>query len=234
MKIELCTSSLESLEYAKKYSFDRVELCQCLEQGGLTPSLSFQKIALSYAEYFETHVLFRNRAGGFVYTELEKEMLLQEMDFSHELGIHGFVVGALTKKKKLDLVFLEKIRHKFPEKELTCHRAFDDLEEIEPAIKQLTDLGFKRILTSGRSSSAKIGIETLTRIKEVSEGKIEIMIGGGINAENVAFLQTKIQPDAIHFSGTIFQEVDSNSIFCQKLLISSEEKIKSILEKINR
>lgn len=234
MKIELCVSTVEGLNFAKKYSFDRVELCQCLEQGGLTPSLSFQKLALTYKDFFETHVLFRTRAGGFHYSELEKEMMLEDMHFSHQIGIKGFVIGALTKDKKLDLDFLSKAKSRFPETELTFHRAFDDLLEIENSIQQLIDLGFRRILTSGQASSVENGIENLKKIKAISAGRIEIMLGGGINAENVSFLQEEIKPNAIHFSGTILQKQDSDSLFMENLMIPSEDKIKAILQKINR
>ena len=38
IKIELCAASIEAIEIAKKLNIDRIELCQDLEQGGLTPS----------------------------------------------------------------------------------------------------------------------------------------------------------------------------------------------------
>ncbi|MBM3186886.1 MAG: copper homeostasis protein CutC, partial [Bacteroidetes bacterium] len=38
MKIELCAASQEAIQIASDLKIDRIELCQNLDQGGLTPS----------------------------------------------------------------------------------------------------------------------------------------------------------------------------------------------------
>ena len=38
VKIELCAATQEAVLLAKEKGLDRIELCQNLEQGGLTPS----------------------------------------------------------------------------------------------------------------------------------------------------------------------------------------------------
>ena len=65
MKIELCAASFESIQLAQELPIDRIELCQNLEQGGLTPSIGMIDYALG--KQIETHVLIRPRAGGFCY-----------------------------------------------------------------------------------------------------------------------------------------------------------------------
>jgi copper homeostasis protein len=59
LQLELCAASIEAIDLAKKYQFDRIELCQNLEQGGLTPSAGL--IAAALEQGVNTHVLIRPR-----------------------------------------------------------------------------------------------------------------------------------------------------------------------------
>lgn len=232
MKIELCTAHIDSLFLAEKFQFDRVELCQSLELGGLTPSIGFQKKALEFNS-FETHVLIRHRAGNFIYSDLEIEIMFEDMKNSVDLGVHGLVVGALMKKNnklELDLNFLKQVKNQFPLIELTFHRAFDELQNKELALNQLIDLSFNRVLTSGGITPISENLEELIKLKKVAENQIELMLGGGITPENVKNLVERVNPDAIHFSGSVLKKVSSDSNFEGEFLVPSEEKIASILK----
>ncbi|MFM7757388.1 MAG: copper homeostasis protein CutC, partial [Crocinitomicaceae bacterium] len=72
ISVELCASSVESLLLASKYKVSRIELCQDLDQGGLTPSPGLFQLAKELK--LETHVLIRPRAGGFCYSSDEKKV----------------------------------------------------------------------------------------------------------------------------------------------------------------
>ena len=85
LQLELCAASLEALELAYKHQFDRVELCQNLEQGGLTPSAGLIQMAKDFN--LNTHVLIRPRAGGFCYNEEELALMQKEIAFLFEPGI---------------------------------------------------------------------------------------------------------------------------------------------------
>jgi copper homeostasis protein len=231
MKIELCSSSIEALSLANEFKFDRVELCQSIELGGLTPSLGFQEFALSFNS-FATHALIRCKAGGFIYSDLEKKIMLKDMENSVKLGIHGLVVGAINPKKEIDLAFITEIKSNFPNLELTFHRAFDDLKNPVNEIEKLIDLGFKRILTSGGKKTVLEGIETIQKLISKAKNRIDIMLGGGINAENISKIINLSKPDAIHFSGTEFKSADKESLFSEKILLPNREKIKGILNGI--
>lgn len=230
MKIELCVASPESIHLAKKYTFDRIELCQSLEIGGITPSLGMQQMTLDL--FANTHVLIRCRAGNFVYTSEEKEIMLKDIEVSAKLGVAGVVVGALQEDFSIDLSFIQSIKEKFPHLELTFHRAFDELKNPLEALEQLIDLGVKRILTSGGKHSVSEGLQQLKKCIEVANKRIEIMIGGGINEKNVKAILEEIKPDALHFSGTVLKKKQDTSLFSEDLLEVNEAKIKAILDLI--
>ena len=79
------------VDLAKKYSVERIELCQNLEIGGTTPSHGLVEYALELG--LETHVLVRPRMGGFVYTEDEYEIMFKDARLFKALGVEGLVVG---------------------------------------------------------------------------------------------------------------------------------------------
>lgn len=228
MKFELCCASTEAIVYANELQFDRLELCQALEVGGLSPSISLFKFALAQTKK-HIHVLVRPRIGNFSYSQSEKKIILDEIRFFVENRCHGIVVGATTNQQELDLPFLREIKYLFPKTDLTFHRAFDDLNDKKQALNELIDLGFNRILTAGSSQTIDKNIDELKLLTKLANKKIEIMIGGGITEENCKILVTSIKPDAIHFSGTIIQEVKGNNSFNEKLLQPNLEKISKIL-----
>lgn len=230
MKLELCAAETTALELAVKYGFNRVELCQALECGGLTPSMSLQRKALRLG--LETHVLIRCRAGNFCYTEAEKKLMLEEIADAASLGVQGVVIGSLREDHSIDGDFVKKVRHNFPQLELTFHRAFDDVAHPNKALEELIALGVKRILTSGGKSSVAEGLGQLKELITQAGGRIEIMAGGGVKVENIREILLAIWPDALHFSGTEAQKTEGKSLFDTELLQVSEEKISALLREI--
>jgi copper homeostasis protein len=230
MKIELCAASIESISLAKELGMDRIELCQNLEQGGLTPSVGFIDYALSAG--LETHVLIRPRAGGFCYNEDEFLIMLREIEYCKKIGVHGIVIGVLTEKNEIHLEQLERISDISDSLQVTFHRAFDDTIEWKRSMELLINLGVKRILTSGVSSNVDSGFIVLKEMVKFAKGRIEIMVGGGVNAANVQKIAKEINPDAIHFSGTSKVLLDEESLFSETILQVERKKVARITELI--
>lgn len=230
MKIELCAASIEAIKIAKKYNFDRIELCQNLEQGGVTPSPGMIEYAIAYG--LETHVLIRPRSGGFFYTQDEVEIMLRDILECANIGASGVVVGALNEYGLVDEENLKLFVDKADGLEVTFHRAFDDSYEWQKNMESLINCGVKRILTSGLANKAEMGVPILAEMKAFAGDAIEIMPGGGINAVNVSKIITEVQPDAVHFSGTVKTILDEESKFSESVLAIDEARVKRILEAI--
>lgn len=232
MKIELCAATLKAIRMARKHNFDRIELCQNLEQGGMTPSPGMIEYALAMG--LETHVLIRPRPGGFFYDQDEIEIMLRDIRECKAIGAHGIVVGIYGEDGWIDRSALEKMKNQAGGMQITFHRAFDDLVRFEKGMDKLIDLEFNRILTSGLARNVDLGFENLKRMKTYAEGRIEIMSGGGVNASNAARLKNELQPDAIHFSATKKTELDEGSKFDETVLEIDESKLVRILQELGR
>ncbi len=233
IKIELCATSVQSIKLAKALKFDRIELCENLMQGGITPSAG--RIMFAIEQELETHVLIRPRPGGFAYSEEEVEIMIKDIRLVKSLGGKGIVIGILDQFGAIDRVVLERFIKESSGLEVTFHRAFDDcVWDWERSIKMLADSGVNRILTSGLARNVMIGMPVLKQMVDFARGKIEIMVGGGINAANVGQILAEVKPDSIHFSGTVKTVVDENSLFTESFLAIDENRVKRILDAINQ
>jgi len=226
MKLELCAASIEAIQIAKELNFDRIELCQSLEQGGLTPSLGLVDYALAHG--VETHVLIRPRPGGFVYSQGEIELMIRNIIVCGELGAQGVVIGALNKRGEIDKESISLMIENAKGMEVTFHRAFDDTANYKKSLDVLIDLGVKRLLSSGLEVNVERGMENLREMVDYARGRIEIMTGGGVNLSNVSNIVKEVKPDAIHFSGTKKILLDEGSMFSETILKPDRERIRKV------
>lgn len=230
MKTELCAASIEAIYLAKELGIDRVELCQSLEQGGLTPSTGF--IEFSLALGIETHVLIRPRSGGFRYSEDEVEIMLRDIGECKEIGANGVVIGVLDEMGFVHKKAVDMMVQKAGDMQVTFHRAFDDTLDAEKSIDQLVQLGVHRVLSSGLARNVELGMPILVDMKKHAGNRIEIMPGGGVSAANVRKLIELITPDAVHFSGTVKHLLDEESMFSETILKVDKQRIERILKEI--
>ncbi len=228
MKLELCAASLEAIQIAKELNFDRIELCQNLEQGGITPYYGMIEYAMAYG--IETHVLIRPRPGGFHYNYDETEVMLREVINCKNMGAHGIVIGGLTQMGAIDRDFLERIVDKAENMQVTFHRAFDDSVEWKQSVDVLIECSVHRILTSGLARNVDLGFQVLKEMIDYCKDDIQIMVGGGVNASNIARIQNELRPAAIHLSGTSKFQLDEESLFSESILKVDRARIIRMLD----
>jgi copper homeostasis protein len=183
--LELCVDSVSGAEIAQRAGAERIELCENLYQGGVTPSagkIRQAKMRLSIPVF----VLIRPRKGDFLYTEAEFATIIEDIHIARELGADGIVSGALTPDGVPDLVRIRQMVDAAGALPFTHHRAFDMCRDPLYAIDALADCGVKRILTSGQQSDAVRGLQNISRFLEHAEHKIGILACGGLLAENVS------------------------------------------------
>ena len=227
MKFELCAASMEAVKMASELGFDRIELCQALEQGGLTPSAGMIEYALAFG--IETHVLIRPRPGGFFYSEDDIEIIYREIINCKRLGVKGVVVGALTEAGEIDAEILRKMVDLSGEMEVTFHRAFDDAIDWRKSVDLLIETGVTRVLSSGMSSSVDVGFPILKQMVAHAGSQLQIMAGGGVNAGNINRIVKEVQPAAVHFSATVKYQLDEDSLFSESILKFDPAKANRIL-----
>ena len=197
--LEVCTGSLASVEAAAEGGAERIELCAALPLDGLTPSLGTIRLVRQRWPQLRIHVLVRPREGDFVYSQAELRAMALDIEAAKPYA-DGFVSGALTPEGDIDMMATEVLVRQSGDKPFTFHRAFDHCRQPLVALEQLIRLGCSRILTSGQQPTALAGIDLLRRLNDVSSGRIIIMPGGGVNAENARLILDQTGCSEVHGS----------------------------------
>lgn len=229
MLLEICANSYQSAKNAQEAGAQRIELCQELSVGGITPSYGLLKEVTENLN-ISVFVLIRPRGGNFVYTDAEFDIMKQDIQLSKDLGCHGIVSGILNGDKTIDLKRTNALVELSKPLAFTFHRAFDEVIYPKQALEVLIDLGVERVLTSGQETSAEKGIEFLQEFNKISNNRITILAGGGINSENASKFKA-IGLNEIHASASSNLASDK-SMFSMPLTYSDPKKIKAILDAI--
>lgn len=189
IQAEVCANSIESAIAAQEGGAFRIELCDNLNVGGITPGDSEIRKCMQLVD-IQTNILLRPRAGDFVYNNLEFEEIKKSVHFCGMSGCNGVVFGILDtdgfidKKRNAELVDIASKYHM----STSFHRAIDESTDIFRSLEDIIDLGFDRILTSGGKESVPEGSSILKNMIEISGSRIIIMPGGGITEDNIAEL----------------------------------------------
>lgn len=199
--LEVCVDSLHGALEAQRGGAGRLELCGSLDVGGVTPSYGLMMLVRARI-CIPVHVLVRPRAGDFVYSELEIEVMKADITAVGELGFQGVAIGALTAAREIDAAAMRVLLRECQRFSLavTFHRAFDCVVEPLQALEVISSLGqVSRILTSGQEASAVEGVSLLRALMEGS-GSVCVMPGAGITDVNASYLVRELLVHELHGS----------------------------------
>ena len=181
MLLEICANSYQSAKNAQDAGAHRIELCQELTVGGITPSYGLLKQVLEQLS-IPVFVLIRPRSGNFVNSNNEFDIMKHNIKISKNLGCSGIVSGVLNADKTIDIERTKTLIELSKPLPFTFHRAFDEVINPKEGLELLIKLGAKRILTSGQKPTAEEGLERIKAIHQQSKNRIIVMAGSGISA----------------------------------------------------
>ncbi len=182
-----CTDAAEAAE-AVRGGAGRIELCEDLPCGGVTPSRSCIEATLG-AVNIPVNVLVRVRGGDFVYDEDEVNSMVESVRMCRELGVNGVVVGALREDGSIDTAAVGRLMAAADGLHVTFHRAFDECADPFKALEEIVALGCDRLLTAGHASNVNDGEFTLKELNDRADGRIIILAGSGVRPGNIARLE---------------------------------------------
>lgn len=202
--VEVAVDSVAGAQAAERAGAARVELCSALLEGGLTPSLGLLA-AVREAVTIPVFAMIRPRGGDFLYSAAEFDVMTRDARIAIDHGAGGVVTGVLAADGELDRERMARLRDIAIERPMTCHRAFDLVEDPFAALATLEELGIDRVLTSGQAASAPAGSDRIAQIVEAAGDGVRVMAGAGVRAENAAELARATGCHELHLSATGWQ-----------------------------
>lgn len=240
--LEVCAESVDSAMIAQSAGAYRIEFCNDLKEGGITPSFAQIEIARRLL-HIKLYVLIRPRGGDFLYNENEFEVMKSEIDCCGRIGCDGVVIGMLLPDGRIDMkrcAELVRIAKDYS-MGVTFHRAFDRSCDLSQSLEDVISLGCERILTSGGRDTALEGANILKELIQAGGDRITIMPGAGITPENVGSLLETTGLKELH--GTFRSSYPSRMIYRNQYLTHPDEeysimqadffKIREVLQTIN-
>lgn len=204
MTLERCCTNYGQAWEALEAGADRIELCEQLEIGGITPSAKNIRETVSVG--LPVNVLVRPRGGDFVWSEEEVGMMLDSIALCRRLGCNGVVTGALDSEGRVDMATMRRLIAAARPLEVTFHRAFDECADPLAAFEDIISLGCERLLTSGHAPSAPEGAALIAELVRRSEGRIIVMAGAGVRQENLKSLEKETKAQEFHSSHIIHRQ----------------------------
>jgi copper homeostasis protein len=108
----------------------------------------------------------------------------RDMEMAKKLGADGVVFGILDADGNVDTHRSRELIELARPLDVTFHRAFDMSVDLPRSLEDICATGANRILTSGGEPTAVQGLEVIANLVKAAHGRIAIMPGSGIKAEN--------------------------------------------------
>lgn len=198
-KIEIACFNPESAIIAFENGADRIELCDGLSEGGTTPDFETMK-KLRKKITIPIFVMIRPRGGDFTYSDSEFEQMKSDLVHLKSSHADGFVFGILDENDEVNIEHNKALVELAAPLPCTFHRAFDRAASLEESLEKVIECGFTTILTSGQKPNVSEGKENLKKLVELSDGRIEILVGGGLRSSNIEGIRAVTNANYFHSS----------------------------------
>lgn len=203
--IEVCVDSVESALAAEAGGADRIELCQDLCEGGLTPSAGLLAVVRERVK-LPIAVMIRPRGADFHYSDAEFEVMRRDLVAAKQARANMIVLGLLTPTGTIDRARTAELVALARPLPVTFHRAFDMTRDAAEALDRLIGLGIERVLTSGLERTVVEGLDTILALQQQAGGRILVVPGGGITERNLPKILAATHAQEFHVSASATEE----------------------------
>lgn len=198
--VEACCDSVRTAREAQGYGAGRIELCGPGD-GGTTPSMGLMARCREEIQ-LPIHVMIRPHTDGFVYSDEDVDIMMNDIIAAKALGVEGVVLGPLYSDGTVQPLQLAQLLSVARPLKVVFHRAFDRTPDVFAALETLLVLGIDGVLTSGHAETALAGAVTLHQLNEIAGDRLTILAGGGIRGHNVREIVGQSKVREVHARST--------------------------------
>ena len=195
--LEMSVETLDAAVAAARGGADRIELCENLSVGGVTPSPALMQEARVRVD-LPIFAMIRPRGGSFEYTAAEFEQMKDEVRLARAARMDGIVLGLLDSRGRVDVDRTAELVELALPLPATFHRAFDELRDLAEGLEEVIRTGATRVLTSGGKATAEEGYPEIARLVRQARERIIILPGGGIRPVNLSRIARETRAGEFH------------------------------------
>lgn len=186
--LEVIACSVADAVEAQQGGARRLEIISDLSRGGLTPPLELVQQIIAIVS-IPVRVMLRESDGYGLASDDEEARLCRAASEFSRLRIDGLVLG-FVRSGRIDVVLTQKILNCAPHLKATFHHAFEEVDPFE-AISEIKKIKqVDRILTYGGVGPWPVKMKQLVTYQEQSRPEIEIIAGGGLDADKIESLSS--------------------------------------------
>jgi len=182
--LEISVETVAAAVAAERGGADRIELCQELRVGGLTPGVQLMRATREQVR-LPIFAMIRPRGGSFVYSDAEFSSMRSDIAAAKRHSMNGIVLGILKQDRRVDVARTRELVELARPLAVTFHRAFDESADLHESLEDVIKTGAARILTSGGVPTAPEGLAMLAKLLATAGRRIIIVPSSGLNASNI-------------------------------------------------
>jgi len=182
---------------AERGGAHRLEVVRRLDLGGLTPDAETVREILSSVR-ISVRVMIRESTNFTVADDAEFGRLCEAARNFEKIGVDGLVLG-FVKDGEPDIELTGKIIECAPTLNATFHHAFEVTADKFATIQKLKMLPqIDRVLSHGGMNDPAERCKTLQKYAQAARPEIEVIAGGGIDAEMIRMLRKSSSINEFH------------------------------------
>ena len=196
--LEACVETINQGLLAEKNHADRIEFCQRLDLGGVTPDHDLIRTAVNTLK-IPVKIMIRPRGGNFIYSNSEVDRMKSDIKYCKSIGVEEVVLGALNKNGEVDNRLTQMLANLASPMKVTFHKAIDSVNNFMSSLKTLSTMeNIDSVLTSGTKENALAGKEYIKLASEEFSGALNIIAAGSITNANLKEIHSELNMNEYH------------------------------------
>ena len=196
--LEACVETIQQGLLAEKNHADRIEFCQRLDLGGVTPDHDLIRTAINKIK-IPVKIMIRPRGGDFIYSDSEIDRMKSDIKYCKSIGVEEVVLGALNNDGEVDYSLTQHLAKLAIPMKVTFHKAIDKVSNYMNALKTLSTMqNIGSVLTSGTKENALAGKDYIKIASEEFSETLNIIAAGSITNTNLKKIHSELNMKEYH------------------------------------
>ena len=196
--LEACVETIQQGLLAEKKHADRVEFCQRLDLGGVTPDHDLIRTVIKKIK-IPVKIMIRPRGGDFIYSDSEIDRMKSDIKYCKSIGVEEVVLGVLNNDGEVDYSITQHLAKLAMPMKVTFHKAIDEVSNYMNALKTLSTMqNIDSVLSSGTKENALAGKEYIKIASEEFSETLNIIAAGSITNTNLKEIHSELNVKEYH------------------------------------